>query len=87
MIPKEKILEAMNNELDEAKLIVDTAIEKNDRQLLYKTYSFSKLLFKYLEEHLKTDEPLAKSVDKWLRKLAIFIQDNARVNNDKHKEE
>lgn len=74
----ELVNEALANELEEAKVIIDTAIEKNDLQLLYKTYSISKILYKYLEEHLKADESLAQSVNKWLKALAVYIQENAK---------
>ena len=73
-----KALNTFASELEEAKVIIDAAIEKKDLQLLYKTYSISKILYKYLEEHLKADEPLAKSVDKWLKHLAVYIQENAK---------
>ena len=75
---QDRINEALANELTEAKAIVDTAIKNGDIAVLYKSYSIAKTLYKYLEEHLKENEPLAKTVDKWLNALAVYIQDNTK---------
>lgn len=75
---EEMINKALANELEEAKVIVDTAIENSDIAVLYKSYSISKILYKYLEEHLKAEEPLAQSVNKWLKALAVYIQENVK---------
>ena len=67
--------QALNNELTEAKIIVDQKIEENDKICFYKMYTIGKILMKYLEQRMNEGDKFAKNVNEHLQKMANYYDD------------
>lgn len=78
---EEQILEAMNNDIEEAKMIVDDAIEKNHRWSLYRMYEVGKVLIHYLHEDLKNEREIAHLTDRWLTKMSDYMKSLEEAEN------
>ena len=77
MTDQEFIDLGLGNELKEAKVVVDTAIEHNDRKTLYKLYTVAKVLHEYLLYHTDENEEMGLQVENTLKTYTEYVNKHA----------
>lgn len=66
------IKQALQNEYDEAKCIVNHKLDEGDKNCFYKMYTIGKILMKYLEQKIQEGDKFAQKINDHLKVMADY---------------